>query len=214
MPVHGAGSILTFSMGDLEMKKSNVMIVLGIAVMLLGNVAQAGFVNPADVPGAAAFSCDFTSDDNSHDWDFDYSGPILTLSEVISAAGPDEVLIGGETDSDPIFTVIKTIENDSGVTWTGYTLSLSGSGLPTFVEGTAGAAGGKLSVVDYVHPAAISFSGDNPVYDGETLALQFDVLVPTTGLFDFTLTQHPVPEPATIGLLSLGSLMLYRKRRA
>jgi len=196
------------------MKRNFLIIVLGVVAILCGNVAQAGFVNPDDVPGAAPFSCGFTSEQNSHEWDFDYSGPTLTLTEIISAVAPDPVAIGGETDSDPIFTVVKTIENDSGVTWTGYTLTLAGSGLPTFVEGTAGAGGGKFTVVDYVHPAAIIFSGGNPVLDGEMLTLQFDVLVPTTGLFDFSLTQHPVPEPTTMGLLGLGALSLLRKRRA
>lgn len=185
-----------------------------MAVLMSAGVARAGFVDPSEVPGAAPFTCNFSDSGNTHEWDFDYSGPTLTLNEVISSVATDDVLIDGETDSDPIFTVTKTIENDSGITWTGYNLSLSGTGFPTFVEGSAGAGGGKLSTVEYPHPAAISFSGDNPVYDGELLTLQFDVLVPTTGLFDFTLTQNPVPEPTTIGLLSLGSLALFRKRRS
>lgn len=191
------------------MKKSILTIMLVVSAFFMGNVAQAGFVNPDDVPGAAPF----TVNSNSSDWNFDYSGPTLTLNQVISSVIPENTMMGGETDSDPIFTVITTIENDSGVAWTGYILTLSGTGLPTFVEGSAGAGGGKFQTVEYPHAAAIVFSGDNPVLNGEMLTLQFDICVPTTGLFDFTLTQHPVPEPTTMGLLSLGSLVLYRRRK-
>jgi len=185
-----------------------------IIALAIAGAAQAGFVNPDDVPSAAPFTCEFTNPANSHEWDFDYAMPTLTMNEIIGAVAADNVMISGETDSDPVFTVIKTITNTSGVTWTGYNLTLAGSGIPTFVAGSAGAGGGKLQNVAYPHPAAIVFSGNNPVHNGELLTLQFDINVPTTGLFDFSLTQHPVPEPTTIGLLGLGSLTLLRKRRS
>jgi hypothetical protein len=192
---------------------------LAIVVMLMGvmtffsAVAQAGFVNPEDSPGAAPFTCDFPGTENEHEWAFDYSVPVLSMEEIIYSANPDEVLLSGETDEDPTFTVVKTIQNTSGITWTSYILSLSGGGGATFVEGSASAGGNKLQTANYLHAAAIEFTGANPVANGELLTLSFDINVPTTGLFNFSLTQEPVPEPATMGLLGLGGLGLFGRRR-
>ena len=196
------------------MKKFAVVLMLIGVVTLFSTTAEAGFVNPVENPSAAPFTCEFPSPVNQHDWAFDYSGPTLTLNESIRAASSDLVLMSGETDSDPIFTVYKTIENTSGIAWTSYILTLSGGGGATFVQGSASAKNGKLQTVNYIHPAAIKFSGPNPVNNGELLTLWFDINVPTSGLFNFTLSQEPVPEPATLALLGLGSLGLFSRRRA
>jgi hypothetical protein len=201
-------------MGGKKMKKFAVVLMLVGVVTLFGTTAQAGFVNPEENPSAAPFACQFSSPANQHDWAFDYAGPTLILNESIHSASKDLVLMSGETDSDPIFTVYKTIENTSGITWTGYILTLSGGGGATFVQGTASARNGKLQTVNYIHPAAIKFSGPNSVKNGELLTLWFDINVPTSGLFNFSLTQEPVPEPATMALLGLGSLGLFYRRRA
>jgi hypothetical protein len=196
------------------MKKLLAALLLLGVVTLFSPVARAGFVDPAANPGAQPFTCEFPGGSNQHGWGFDYSGPTLTMDEVIHSTALDDVVMSGETDCDPAFTVVKTIENDSGIVWTDYILSLSGGAGATFVEGTASAAGGKLQTVDFLHPAAIKFTGDNPVAPGEMLTLSFDINVPTTGLFNFTLTQEPVPEPATMALLGLGTLPLLRSLAA
>ena len=195
------------------MKRYTLIVTMALLAALFGNVARADLMCPGNPSGPAAISCAFFTSGNSHEWDFDYSGPTLTLSEVITSISPDDMVISGQTDSASVFTVVKTIENDSGADWTQYTITMAAMVPPTFVDGSATAADGMLQTVEYPHPSAIVFSGDDPVLNGQTLTLQFDVHVPTCGPFQFAMTQQPVPEPTTIALLSLGSLVLYKRRR-
>lgn len=194
------------------MEKSLRIVVCLIIVAVASTTTQAGILDPSVDPDAAPFLCDFANSANSHNWSYNYTDSLLTITELIAVVAPDDIVMSGETDSDPIFTVVKTVENNSGVDWTGYELVLSGSSNPTFVPDTAGAGGGKLGIVDYLDSQTIVFSGLNPVLNGETLSFQVDVQIPTEGLFDFTLSQQPIPEPATLSLLAVGSSLFFRRR--
>ena len=172
------------------------------AVIALAASAQAGFLS---------FDCTFPDDPltEHHDWTFvnDQPVPELTLAEAIPAIGPDQVIMSGETNVDPTFHVVKDILNNTGITWTGYTLTLTGPGA-TFGPTASSSHFGDITVSSN----EIVFSQPLSVPHGDTVSLEFDINVATVGLFEFTLTQNPIPEPATLALLSLGGIFLRRRR--
>ena len=140
----------------------------------------------------------------------------MRITELFGGPEPLPVVVSGETDADPIMTVTKEVENNSGIDWYGYVITLPAGGDKTFV-GTA--TSDRMDLVaqgDYY----LWFIEPDVVLDGERVEFSFDVLVPTTGLFSFTLTQEPLalgqpPEPATLALLILGGLgvLVSRRRR-
>jgi hypothetical protein len=150
-----------------------------------------------------------------HEWSFDYGLADLTITETLDELGPDVVELSGETNADlTSFTVVTKVTNSTAVTWTEYTVTLyDPAAEASFVEGSASATGGKFQTVAYPDSATIWFSGDDPVLDGHLVMLQFDILVPTAGTFELTLTQTPAPEPATVVLLGFGALAILRRRQ-
>jgi hypothetical protein len=97
------------------------------------------------------------------------------------------------------------VTNLNGHVWTGYSLTIAGGG--TFVS----ASSVKLPDVT-VSPTEIIFDGGT-VGVGEVLDMAFVVNVPSTGPFSFCLTQLPIPEPATLAMLGLGALGLFRRKK-
>ena len=172
------------------------------ALLVLCASAHAGFV-------ADSFWCDFPDDPDQldHEWTFDYATEELTLSEAIPAMGLDSVIMSAETDTDPTFHVVKDVENNTGVTWTGYILTLYGEDV-SFQE----PAGSTRFNTVIVAPNMIEFYAPSPVPDGQSVVLDFYINVATTGLWEFTITQNPIPEPATLGLLAMGGLAMLRRR--
>ena len=190
--------------------KRHVIFFVVVIITGFGNVAQSSLVNKS-------FDCNFPGDPHMyrHEWNFNYGLAELTITETFVELGPDVAELSGETDSDSTtFSVIKKITNDTGITWTAYTLTLyDPMGEASFVEGSAGAVGSKFQTVAYPDATTIEFSGDDPVLDKNLVQLQLDIIIPTAGVFELTLTQNPVPEPATIALFGLGALMLLRRAK-
>ena len=186
-----------------------------LVLVVLSAVAQAGFV-------ADSVQVDLVQDGPGHrpDW----AGPPAFVFELLPDAagngrldieehylGPDPfpIVVSGQTDADPIMSIIKDVENDSDFTWTGYSITVPDGGDITFV-GTP--TSDRMTLVSQ-SAYALEFGAPDAVADGEWVQFSFDVLIPSTGPFTFTLTQEPIPEPATLGLLGLGGAVLILRRR-
>lgn len=183
-----------------------ISCILGVGVAIwVCSTAQARVVS---------INCNFPDDlfGYYHNWDYDFVNDELTLTERLfgmpSSEG-DRVVMSGETDAVTTFTVTKTITNTTGMTWTGYDLELLGNG--TFVVDTAGST--KLGTYSFSDDYKIlHFYAPRSVHNNELVTLQVDISIPTTGLFNFTMAQHPIPEPSTLLLLVLGAAIARRKQ--
>ena len=133
----------------------------------------------------------------------------LDLTEALGGAGEYPVSIAGQTDEDPDIHVTKTVENDTDYDWDRYEVRLDGAGGATFV----GTATSDTFTVISQDALKIVYGGSNPVLQGATVILDFDVNIPTTGDFGFTLTQV-IPEPTTLCMLAVGAgLAIARRQR-
>ena len=177
-----------------------LLVVAIIATPLWGGVVTLDLAFPDD-PEVA-----------EHEWLFDYDSSVLSLTEVYKLDAKDRVIFTGTTDSDPMIHISKEITNDNAVAWTSYELSLDESGDAVF-DYTVTPTSNWYTVVDTSDTMNLTFSAPVAVPVGETVTLDFDINIPTTGGFGFTMTQMAIPEPTTICLLGLGGLALLRKRR-
>ena len=182
--------IVLYSQEEKKMSKRTILLMLVVGVVFLGSTAQGVLVS-------------FVSDATSN---WSPSGVVMMQGMSGGAVG---VTMTAEAHS--TFTVSTTATNESGVTWTGYILSLDPLGDATFVDGSAGST--KFNTKLYPDPYTIEFWEPDVVLPTQVVTLQFDVSIPDDGTYTFTLTQNPIPEPASILLLGLGGLMLRRRFR-
>jgi hypothetical protein len=185
------GLILPKSQEENQMSRHTLAFILVGLVIFFNSAAQAGLVS-------------FYSDAVST-----WSPSSAVLTQGISSLAGADIIITAEAKS--TFTITTTATNESGFTWTGYILSLDRQGDATFVEGTAGST--KFETVEYPDLWTVEFWAPKEVLPGQVVTLQFDINIPDSGPYTFTLAQNPIPEPMTIAILGLGSLYLLRKRR-
>jgi hypothetical protein len=171
------------------MKNKAVILTAGV-IVLFGGIAQGRLVG--------------FSTDEIHSWSF--SGVVIT--QAISNLTPKDVIM--TADSDSTFTVTSTTTNMTDFTWTGYILALAPAGSATFVEGSAGST--KFATALFPNLWTLEFS-NGEVLPGKVVTFQFDVSIPEGPSYTFSLTQTPIPEPATFALLGLGALVFVAGRR-
>lgn len=184
--------------------------ILGLALLCVAAPVQAGFVSvdvminvgnmpqPISVPG---FSRQVTIGDDGN--------VAVGLNEKFLKHFPGELIFQVVTDDDPVMSITKTVENDTDIIWTAYEIKVAGAGV-SFMGTPTSDVFQNAALVD---STTLLFSEPLTVAPGESVTFNFDLLVETIGTFEFTLTQTPIPEPASMLLLGLGGLLLRRRVR-
>lgn len=121
-----------------------------------------------------------------------------------------KIIITGETDADPVMHITQTLENKTGFTWTGYRLELTGTDVYFVVDS---ASSDVFTNTAYPDPLTLIFSQPDTVPRNGTVTFDYDILVESIGEFSFELAQTPIPEPATLMLLGLGSAVVFLKKK-
>ena len=172
------------------MKNKAVILTAGVMV-LFGGIAQAKLVS---------FSSDAV---------YTWSESGVVISQYISSPVPSDILMKAQASSE--FTITSMTLNETDFIWTGYILELEQGGAPTFVTDSGRSTWFKTAL--YPNQWKIEFRAPEVVPIGEVVTLQFKIAFPDSAPYTFTLTQYPVPEPATFALLGLGTAVLLAQRK-
>ena len=173
------------------MSKCKVLLLSTAMVVLFSSLAQGTLVS---------FSSDAVSSWSS-------SGAVISLG--LSSTELARVMVTAESHS--TFTVTSTVTNETSVTWTGYEVTLDPAEAAEFVSGSAGST--KFGTINEIDDWTLEFWAPLEVLPTQVVTLQFDVYIPDGGPYTFSLTQNPIPEPATVALLGLGTLALVMRRK-
>jgi hypothetical protein len=173
------------------MRKGTFVYAMMGLVAVLGSTTQAGLVN---------FVCDAACT-------FTESG--ATIIQGIETSAASNLTMTAQANS--VFTITTTVTNESSIIWTGYILTLDPAGSATFVAGSGGST--DFGTVVYPDAWTMEFWAPMEVPPGEVVTLEFKLDIPDGAPYRFSLAQNPIPEPATMALLSFGTFILLVRRR-
>lgn len=155
-------------------------------------------------------------------WSFDYDLQVLTLRDSVYEIGPPlsdlfrerSVWVSGLMDSESRFTIVENITNRTGVPLTGYMIALADTIITYNVIVQCSVQATGFPEIHQEGPHRVELAWSEPIPDGESFTIQFDVLSDTIshGRLLFNMDKVAIPEPATFALLGIGTLVLLRSR--
>jgi hypothetical protein len=207
---------------DENMNRYELVFAALTAAVVLVNICDASVVSMDTGYTWSGWLPD--GDAHTYTWDFDYDLQLLTVQETILVLRPNagwSLSIGGRVDSDSVFSVVRTITNQTGVTWTAYQMTAPPPPAgPSDVRATIvyeTIEFTKFETVEHGHPL-LEFSGPPFVMDGESFTMSFDMHArydsSSDGRFSGGYGIYIIPEPATVLLLGLGVLVLRKRPRS
>jgi hypothetical protein len=121
---------------------------------------------------------------------------------------------------DPTVKVINSIDNDTGLTWSGYHVDVSMDrtfSISDALGSTPGDWTGSITQqpvpVGSVWVGQLDFSAGTPVANGGTLEFSYKITFGGSSHYNYNQDMTPVPEPGSIVLLVGGLLGLLAVRR-
>jgi len=152
---------------------------------------------------------------STHTCSFDYGLQQFTIVDTIYELDFMPYMhLSTFVDSPSTFSVVKTVVNNTGLTWTGYGFSWGGpllSGSPAMLDRES-VKSTKLQTITYPYDWTIDFAGSPVVLGAESFTIEFD-LCTSEGIYHNVFSQSVIPEPTTLVLLGLGWLALFRTCR-
>ncbi len=129
-------------------------------------------------------------------------------------------------DPDPIVYLVQSVDNYTDFIWTDYHITV-GMDKPFTIISVMAPGDWTYSPIPPISSVAgplpshenpgdgqianVDFYAGTPIEPGQSGI--FGVVLQFTGSVNFCTEQYPTPEPATLGMLGLGALVLRRKRR-
>lgn len=120
---------------------------------------------------------------------------------------------GRDARADTVIKFNKEVINVTGYTWTGFQMDLStGVGTVNVLTSSSSDYGSTIVTNNNTNNVTMTYSA-GAVANGDTANFYFEFAIPLQNIWSFTITQTPVPAPASLGLVGMAGLVAMRRRR-
>jgi len=144
------------------------------------------------------------------------NGDRIWVDEVWTGANVGNTLEVGVLNpgrSDPTINLNKKVDNQTGYTWTGFTMVLQTALGNVNVLSASSTTFSSWSVLNNNSAAVTLVYSGGSVPAGGIANFDFSFSVPIAGFWTFTVTQTPVPSAGSFAILGMGALVAGRRRR-